>query len=155
MSPLEAAYMDLRARTAVADAAGDWQERQVLAPLADVADHVKRVGDHRDSSHYRADKAGVLVDAALRVQRETMLAYAGWPDDDHPVTRAIEDATKVLSSVVEAVRRAMWSAGAGDSYGLDGALYRSDAEAVTAAGREFSRWAQALAANAVADPEGW
>jgi len=149
--------MDLRARTAAADAAGDWRERQVLSPLTDVADHVKRIGDHPDSVHYRADKAGPLVHGALRVQNEALLAYAGWPDEDNGATRVIEDATQALTEVAEAVRRAMWSA-AGSTNDPDrpaGTLYRSDAAALTAAARDLARWADRLAGQAVRDPEGW
>jgi len=148
--------MDLRARTATTDAAGDWQERAILSPLADVADHVKRIGDHLDSSHYRADKAGPLVDGALRVQNAALLAYAGWPDDEHPAARAIEDATHQLTAVNEVVRQVMWSfaAGANGDSGWPDLLYRSDVAALTAAAREFTRWAAGLAAQAVPDPEG-
>lgn len=109
MSALEHAYDELRRRTQQADTAGDWQERCILEPLASVADHVKRIGDHRDSAHYRADKSGPLVTAALRVQREALAAYvAGQWGDDSPAADAIEATADALDDAAAAVLKALW-----------------------------------------------
>ncbi|MGH9165467.1 MAG: hypothetical protein ACRDZW_08160, partial [Acidimicrobiales bacterium] len=75
--PLDVARADLAQRTFDAEKLEQWQERSVLGNLADVADMVCRIGDHPHSAHYRADKAGRLVGAALDVQWECLNAYAG------------------------------------------------------------------------------
>lgn len=48
----------------------------VLVPLEDVVDHARRVDLDTASEHYRADKAGALLRAAVRLQRNTLLEYA-------------------------------------------------------------------------------
>jgi hypothetical protein len=105
VSALADAYEDLCRRVQRADRAGDWRERSILEPLADVADYVKRIGDHRDSAHYRADKAGPLVWWAIRVQREAHEAYA--PGDD-ATAEAIGRASRALSDAADAVNKALW-----------------------------------------------
>jgi hypothetical protein len=80
-SALQAAYMDLRARSAAADATGDWREAWLLEALCGVAAYVKRLGDRPKSVHCRADKAGDLLVDAIQVLRLVFLAYTGWPHD--------------------------------------------------------------------------
>lgn len=105
MSALSDAEAELVRRAQRAHRAGDWQERSVLEPLAHVADYVKRVGDHPDSAHYRADKAGPLVWWAIRVQRAAHEAYA---PGDEATAEAIGRATKALSAAADAVNQALW-----------------------------------------------
>jgi hypothetical protein len=81
-SALAVAHEDLLRRCHAAERAGDWQEGVILSALVDVADYLKRIGDNPDSSHYRAEKAWGLLTAAIRLQRDTLLAYGGWPEDD-------------------------------------------------------------------------
>lgn len=147
-SPLAAAYEDLLVRCQICDDAEDWHERSILEHLADVADYVKRVGDHPDSSHYRAEKSGPLIDAAIRVQRQAMLAYAAWPDYDHETHEAIHGATQVLLEAAVAVRMFQWVAAA--TY--RGPLYRSTAREILDAAANFSHWAKTVTANAAPDP---
>ncbi|MGH9209870.1 MAG: hypothetical protein ACRD2C_04220 [Acidimicrobiales bacterium] len=148
MSALEAAYMDLRQRSAAADRAGNWREARILEALCGVADYVKRVGDHPDSAHYRADKAGDLAQSAVWVLRQSFMAYAGWPVDTDQY-RAIAAASDTLETVARAVEVALWRIAPGG-----GALWQSDADQITEAARAVSRWAERIAAEAVPDPEG-
>lgn len=153
---LEAAYMDLRQRSAAADRAGDWRERCVLEPLTDVADYVKRVGDHGDSAHYRADKASELTAAAVRLLRETFLAYANWPDDAESAGGAVVQATRALDAALEAVNRALWCIGHAVSdvrADKPDAVLASDAAAIAAAARRFDSWVRTIADQAIPDPE--
>ena len=77
VSALAAAHDDLLRRCHAAERSGHWQEAVILSALVDIADHVKRIGDNHDSAHYRAEKAGVLLTAAIRLHCNTMLAYGG------------------------------------------------------------------------------
>ncbi len=85
------AHRELVERCQMADAVDDWRERTLLAPLVDVADYVKRVGDHPDSAHYRAEKAGRLMQSAIAVQCQALMAYAGWPEKG-PACATIDEA---------------------------------------------------------------
>jgi hypothetical protein len=105
VSALERAHDELVARLQRAERAEDWPECSILDPLADVADYVKRIGDHPESAHYRADKAGELVWWAVRVQHAAHEAYA--PGDD-ATGEAIEHTTKALRAAGEAVNAALW-----------------------------------------------
>jgi hypothetical protein len=115
VSALEAAYDDLRRRAAAADRVGDWREWSILEPLTSVADYTKRVGDHPGSAHYRAGKAGDLVAAALRVEREAFLAYER---SQHaaidlgvasPEEAEIDRLARLGDVVATVVRRALWA----------------------------------------------
>lgn len=118
MTTLEDARQDLAKRYQAADAAGDFAERDVLNPLADVADYVCRIGDHRDSAYYSADKAGALLHAAIRLQRETLTRYA----DDEGIRAAeqIEDGARRLDELAEVVIAMMWDLARGNEVSLDG-----------------------------------
>jgi hypothetical protein len=105
MSALGQAHDELVARVQQAERAGDGRERAILDPLADVADYVKRIGDHPQSAHYRADKSDALVWWAIRVQRAAHEAHA--PGDD-ATGEAIEHTTKALRVAAEAVMKALW-----------------------------------------------
>ena len=148
-SILDAARQDLALRRDAADRAEHWQERNILAELADVADMVCRIGDHTHSSHYRAEKSGPLVVSAIRVERECLRAYelaagdpAGAGCDD-----SIDQAAEVLEYVARAVRRAMWVAARSET-----PLYASDARDIAGAVAALEWWAQKVCAGAVPDP---
>jgi DNA modification methylase len=76
-TPLDAAREHLSRRLVSLDHSQTWRERAIISPLFDVADMVCRVGDHPDSLHYRADKSGDMVSAALRVRGVAFEQYAG------------------------------------------------------------------------------
>jgi hypothetical protein len=140
---LDEARQDLAARVTAVGATGDWDEQSILAPLADVADHVCRVGDHRESAHYRADKAGALLSAAIRLQRETLLGFAGWPDEGWHL-RTIVEAFDVLEQVRQAVGTVAWMA-ARQARDHCSTLYESDARRLFEAARQFSGWVEDVA----------
>jgi hypothetical protein len=144
VSTLEAAFKDLLERSAAADRAGDSQERSVLSPLAGVADHVMRVADHPDSSHYRADKSGELVRSALRVQEEVFWAHAGQPDDNSPAGQVIDDACRALNGVLDAVRVVLWRATVAGRAGRPVELSSTSASELRAAAQVLVRWAGSL-----------
>lgn len=108
VSALAAAYDDLLQRCHAAERSGDWQEGLILGALVDVADQVKRIGDNPASGHYRAEKAGVLLTAAIRLHRTTMLAYGGWPEDD-PNEHAVLTAARLLEDVADQVQETIGS----------------------------------------------
>ena len=143
-SPLTDAYNELRRRYRNADSAGDWQERSVVGQLVEIADYVARIGDNAHSAHYRADKAGPLLQSAIRLQAQTLLGYAGWPEGDAAV--AVERPLDLLGEVTTAVVAMSWLAARGAE------LYRSDADALNSAVHELVRWAEALTATAVPNP---
>jgi hypothetical protein len=149
MSVLDAARRELAARSCATGEAGDWAEQSVLAPLADVADHVCRIGDHDESAHYRADKAGSLLAAAVRVQCETLLGYAGWPEGS-PEERAIVDAFDQLEEVRQAIGIVTWTA-ARHARDDTSVLYSSDAQRLFDAAHQFGRWVDEVATTAQPD----
>lgn len=144
--PLDVARADLARRAQEANARDEYQERAVLAHLADVADMVCRIGDHPDSAHYRASKAGPLLDAAINVQRECFKAYAG--DADTVATEQMERAHDVLGQVADAVRSVMWSFAARGGEGLD----RDGAGELRRAASCWSSWAREVGALAGVEP---
>ena len=152
-SPLERARQDVARRALAAEGEEQWQERAVLGRLAVVADMVCRIGDHPESTHYRAEKAGALVEAALRVELECVNAYLG--DGCDETAEDLAQACRAVEMVTEAVRSAMWSWAAVDSAAaLDDDAVRDLRRAAGA----FSRWAnrvadRAVAASALALPE--
>ncbi|HET7487956.1 MAG TPA: hypothetical protein VFJ85_08510 [Acidimicrobiales bacterium] len=101
-STLDAARRDLARRAQEADRRG--QEASLLRCLESVADMVCRIGDHPDSAHYRASKAGSLLEAAIRLHGECVAAYA-----DPAITPELERATEQLERVADVVGAAMWS----------------------------------------------
>jgi hypothetical protein len=153
VSALRATYDELLVRRRAADDAGAWHEAAVLGDLADIADYVARIGDVADSAHYRADKAGPLLDAAIRLQEDVFLAVAAWPAEDTPLARAVAEATMALDDAATAVRRALWDLMHSAHYADEPAVYRSTSRRLAAAAGELSRWATALAAGAVPDPQ--
>jgi len=146
--PLEVARADLLRRTHEADERGDWQERNVLAHLATVADMVCRIADHPDSTHYRAEKAGPLLDAAVRLQGECLNAHL-LGADEHAVGR-LERATEVLAQVADAVQPAMWAIACADN-GVE--LDADDICQLRLASSAFAAWADGLAATTRRGPD--
>lgn len=142
---LELARQDVARRALAAEAEQQWQERAVLGRLAVVADMVCRIGDHADSAHYRAEKAGILVEAALAVELECLTAYLG--DGCDETAEDLAQASRAVEIVAEAARAAMWSwAGADSAAVLDEDAVRDLRRAAGA----FSRWANRVADRAVA-----
>jgi hypothetical protein len=137
-STLAAAHDDLLRRCHAAERAGDWQEGTILSALVDVADYLKRIGDNSESSHYRAEKAGALLIAAIRLHRDTLLAYGGWPEDDTN-EQALLTTSRLIEDVAEHARHAMWQAmraARGDRH----AMTASEADGFVHAGRQLARW---------------
>jgi hypothetical protein len=142
---LDEARRDLSARCSAVGDAGDWAEQSILGPLADVADHVCRIGDHAESAHYRADKAGALLAAAIRLQRETLLGFACWPDEGWHL-RTIVEAFEVLEQVRQAVGAVAWIT-ARNARDHCSVLYESDARRLFDAARQFTGWVEEVAAT--------
>ena len=109
VGPLAAAHNDLLRRCHDAERAGDWQEAVILSALVDVADYVKRIGDNPDSAHYRAEKAGTLLTAAIRLHRDALLAFGGWPEDDAS-EQAMDSASRLLHDAARNAQQTMWQA---------------------------------------------
>jgi hypothetical protein len=149
MSVLDEARRELASRSGLACEVGDSYEQSILAPLADVADYVCRIGDHPESSHYRADKAGPLLAAAVRLQRSTLVGYAGGPLHEWRIG-VIFAGFDVLERVRQAVTTAAWRM-AKPSVDSGGVLYESDVRELRDAVREFSCWVQDLASTALPD----
>ena len=152
-SPLERARQDVARRALAAEDAEQWQERAVLGRLAVVADMACRIGDHPESAHYRAEKAGTLVEAALRVELECLNAYLG--DGCDETAEELAQACRAVEILAEAVRAAMWSWAHADSAAVLDDDARRDLRRAAGA---FSRWAnrvadRAVAASALALPE--
>lgn len=146
--PLEVARADLLRRTHEADERGDWQERNVLAHLATVADMVCRIADHPDSTHYRAEKAGPLLDAAVRLQGECLNAHL-LGADEHAAGR-LEQATEVLAQVADAVQPAMWAIACADN-GVE--LGADDIRQLRLAATAFTTWADGVSLPRRSDPD--
>jgi hypothetical protein len=106
---LTAAHDDLLRRCHAAERSGDWQEAVILTALVDVADHVKRIGDNPASAHYRAEKAGALLTAAIRLHRDALLAFGGWPDNDAS-EQAMDAASRLLDGAARHAQQTMWRA---------------------------------------------
>jgi hypothetical protein len=136
---LAAAHDDLLRRCHAAERAGDWQEGTILSALVDVADYLKRIGDHPESSHYRAEKAGALLSAVIRLHRDVLLAYGGWPEDDTN-ERAVLTGSRLLEDVTEHVRQAMWQAMRA-ARGDTPTMSRPDTDSLVHVGRQLARWA--------------
>lgn len=152
---LEAARTELGQRLVRADARDDWATRRWLAPLADVADMVCRIGDHDDSKHYQADKATNLVQSALRVRRACLERYADLddPNERPKIEKALHDLTEIADRVETAISGAMWSLARLAQEGTDGAIYQSDAANLADVARDLGRLAERLATTARPDPE--
>lgn len=153
---LSDAHSELVERCRLADAIDDWRERTLLAPLIDVADYVKRIGDHPDSAHYRAEKAGALLQAAIRLHCQALMAYAGWPEggaDDGPACATIDMAHELLENLAVAVEAVGWStARAANEDQSSARPYRSDVDQLRQAAKAALAWTDALPASARQDP---
>lgn len=133
-APIRAALDEISSRYRAADRAGDWQTREVLGPLVDVADYLNRMTlPAADHHHYRAEKAGYLVRAAHRAHLEALTAVAGWPDDPHDSD--LRDAAALLDIITIQVHRAMWRIANADV--ADAAT----TQALRDVARSFTRWA--------------
>lgn len=150
------AHSELVERCRLADAMDDWRERTLLTPLVDVADYVKRIGDHPDSAHYRAEKAGALLRAAIHLHCQALMAYAGWPEggaDDGPACAIIDMAHELLEDLAVAVGDVVWSTARVAKDDEAGASpYRCDVDQLRDAAKAALAWADGLAASARQDP---
>ena len=146
--PLEAARTYLRVLCRMADDAGDWQERRLLGPLHDVADMVCRIGEYGDSDRYRADKAGTLVGAALKLRSVALERYAGTDENDQEFSKVLG----LQEGLDNAISRVMWVL-AGWKRNNGGELWRSDAEDLRLALRRLSDWAETITELALPDPD--
>lgn len=136
---LARAHAELLRRYHEADGGEDWRERSILGPLVDVADSVRRVGDNPEA-HYRADKAGDLLNAALCLQQQTLLAYAAWPEGE--AADAICEPYDLIRAVVAGVASATWATASGSGRTR---LTSKDSSDLTAAVRQLERWVSGVA----------
>jgi len=135
------AHRELVERCRMADAVDDWRERTLLGPLVDVADYVKRIGDHADSAHYRAEKAGCLMRSAIAVQCQALMAYAGWPDDG-PAYATLDKAHELLETLASAVEAVAWSTARAAKEDVDRpGPYAADFDQLRSAARAVLAWA--------------
>lgn len=112
----------------------------ILSALVDVADYLKRIGDNPGSSHYRAEKARALLTAAIRLHRDALLAYGGWPDDDDN-ERALLSSSRLLEDVSGRLGQSMWQAMRA-ARGDTPAPNRSETDNLVHVGRQLERWAK-------------
>lgn len=117
-SPLDAAREHLRQAAGRADNTEDWPRAALLSPLHDVADMVCRVGDHFDSSHYQADKAGTMVIAALRVRQAAFRRRDGFWAQPDEAPDPIGDLTAAVLDVERGIEACLWeiTRGANDGH---------------------------------------
>jgi hypothetical protein len=80
-------------------------------------------------------------------------AYAGWPHDDSAPARRIAEATDVLGQVVDAVRIVLWQTAQATRDGATPVIYTYQTGDIRKAARAVARWADDVAATAVADPD--
>lgn len=149
MNPYEEVEAELADRARAAFASGDGGEGVLFEKLGSVADYLRRVALPDASPHYRAEKSGALLDAAIRLHVRAQEAYARWPEDDDGVYRA---ALLRLEDVTEAVCTVMWATGRA-ARGEDRGVERRDAAEVQQAAQRLRAWATELAATAVPDEE--
>lgn len=103
-TPLGRAHQALLDELPALDAAGA-PEWRLIYDMADVLDYARRIVDHRDSTHYHAEKSGPLVGSALRVQRAALERHAVDPDGAggdqiDRVHRHAVDLTEALTGVM-------------------------------------------------------
>lgn len=90
---------------------------EILVPLEDLVDHAQRIDLDTATEHYRADKAGPLVEAAIRLQRGALCVYAEsiLPADEAVVARElIFDLSSDLIDRARELRSRMWEVARGD-----------------------------------------
>jgi hypothetical protein len=110
-TPLDAAREHLSRRLVSLDHSQTWRERAIISPLFDVADMVCRVGDHPDSLHYRADKSGDMVSAALRVRGVAFEQYAGidsWPEEHAAHLTSLHQLNELAEQLNRALELVLW-----------------------------------------------
>lgn len=141
-SALDAARIDLASRLQLAYDHDDYVEAALLSPLAGVADMVCRIGDHRQSAHYRADKSGDLVLDALRTRDEAMIGHAHTSEAGD----AIHEATELVLKLERAMESALWTIARGEP------TYSSLADRLNDAVWPLVEWAKSFGAGAGPDP---
>lgn len=123
-SPLDAAREHLRQAAGAADNTEDWPRAALLSPLHDVADMVCRVGDHFDSSHYQADKAGSMVIAALRVRQAAFRRHDGFWAQPDEAPDPIGDLTAAVLEVERGLEATMWEITRGQGTSVGQSIHR-------------------------------
>lgn len=145
--PLDAARRHLGERLNHSAAGSDRLETGILSALTGIADMTCRIGEHTDSPHYRADKAGPLLDEALRLQTRTLMAYAHVSGVDVDVKEStIHELQRLAEDITAALVAFMWAAARGDH------IYERHARALTRTAQHLTEWAERVARSAIPDP---
>lgn len=148
--PMLAAQQHIGSLREAAQVLEDWDQADVLGRLETIVDHARRVALPTASAHYAAEKAGPLLEGAISLQRATLAGYADAPDPaavEASIER-LDEATRHLADVADAVRSVMWS------IARLGAPTESAAEDLRLAVGHLTRWTSAQVAASVPDPEG-
>jgi hypothetical protein len=87
----------------------------------------------------------------VRLQRETLLGFAGWPDEGWHL-RTIVEAFEVLEQIRQAVGAVAWMA-ARQARDHCSVLYESDVRRLFEAAREFTGWVEQVASTP--EPDWW
>lgn len=142
-STLDAAREEMWQRVFATEKVEDWPLRDVLAPLAEVADYVCRIGDHTDSAHYQVSKAGPLVHSAMRVRANAFERF-----DSRRVGECADKMAEVLIALEASMAACLWTrARTGDE------VYRSDADALRTALADLTSWVEGVTGHVTPDPE--
>lgn len=119
MGALEVAHDELRQQRAAAqrlEAEGNAAMitvLRILDPLEDIVDHARRIDLETASDHYRAEKAGPLLTAAVRLQRNALVNYAGGDDCPPAVFEQLHALASDLINTIDQVRLQMWEVARG------------------------------------------
>lgn len=140
-STLDTAREDLWQRVWAAEKDEDWALRDILSPLATVADYVCRIGDHTTSAHYQASKASVMVDGAIRTQAAAFARYHSAVDEiaDESADRLIELASAITACLWTRTR-------------TERGVYESDARGLREAFAALGGWVEKITANPLPEP---
>jgi hypothetical protein len=111
VSTLGKAQDELRQRAWLADERQP-DEAALWWALVGVADYLRRIADHGVTSHYRAEKAGDLVNDALRVKSEALTLYAHGGDDWSDL---LVDLHHGVAQLVAAIDVGAWAAARGEA----------------------------------------
>lgn len=145
--PLQGADDFLRALLGQLQSAEDSAERQIVESLHGLVDHVRRVMLPDATDHYRAEKTGYLITAALEAHSAALLAYAQTTAADSADDELIAAATSHAQAVIGALRSLMASAARGSR------PWRTQVRRLGDALASASSWADRLRGIAVEDPE--
>lgn len=108
MSVIEQAYAEVRLVRDINDDDGCHGEARLLDQLAGVMDYAGRIFRVQNSSHYRLERAGNLVEAALRLRREAAEARAGNRLDD-ATSDALYDLSALAIEAESVIGALLWA----------------------------------------------